>query len=266
MAKIKIKTNFIVDVLMFLCLAAMTGMGLMMKYVLIPGQDRWVVYGKNVELYVFNLDRHQWGTVHLTVSLCMLGLLAIHIILHWKAVINQFKSWFANKSIRRILAVVFIIICFILVYFPTKIKPRIEDFQGGRGRFYQERHGIETIQPADQEERIEQSTEPEVEIQEPATEGTETIEAEPEETIEAEEQPAAHEEHEEHDSAIDVQGFMTLKEVSDNYKVPTSHIKSKLEIPLSVSDNERLGRLRRTYGFTMSDVRDIIIEYQKTQR
>ncbi len=265
MAKLKLKTNFIIDILMFLCLAAMTGMGLMMKYVLIPGQDRWVVYGRNVELYVFNLDRHQWGTVHLIVSLCMLGLLAIHIILHWKAVINQFKSWFANKTVRRILTVVFVIICFIMVYFPTKIKPGMEDFEGGRGRYYLERHGIESIRPAEQDERVEQSIEPEMEIEEPVPEKAEVIEDEPEKAIELEE-AAAHEEHEEHDSAIDVQGFMTLKEVSNNYTVPTSHIKSKLGIPLSVSDNERLGRLRRTYGFTMSDVRDIIIEYQKTQK
>lgn len=262
MAKLKTRTNFIIDILMFLCLAAMTGMGLMMKYVLIPGQDRWLVYGKNVELYILNLDRHQWGTVHLIVSLCMLGLLAIHIILHWKAVIAQFKCWFANKSIRRILTVVFVIICFLIVYIPTKIKPRIEDFEGGRGRFYQEHQGIiDTFQPSEQEERVKQPAEPEMEIEEPVVEEAEATGIQPEEQESLEE----HEEHE-HDGAIDVQGFMTLKEVSDNYQVPAGHIKSKLGIPLSVSDNERLGRLRRTYGFTMSDVRDIIIAYKNTQK
>jgi len=259
MAKIKLKTNFIIDILMFLCLSAMAGIGLLMKYILIPGKDRVLVYGRNVELYFWNLDRHQWGTVHLIVSLCMLGLLGIHIILHWKAVISQFKSWVAKKSFRRALTVIFVIICFLLVYFPFRINPQVEDFEAGRGRYYLERHGIERLQPAEREDKIEQSAEPEVEIEEPVVEEAEAIEAEAEE-------PVVTEEREEHDSAIDVQGFMTLKEVSENYQVPVSHIKSKLGIPLSVSDNERLGRLRRTYGFTMSEVRDIIIAYKNTQK
>ncbi len=262
MAKLKLRTNFIIDILMFFCLAAMAGIGLLMKYILIPGKDRVLVYGRNVELYFWNLDRHQWGTVHLIVSLSMLGLLAIHIILHWKAVISQFKSWVAKKSFRRVLTVIFVIICFVLVYFPFRIDPEVEDFEGGRGRYYIERHGIETIQPAEQEERLEESTEPVVEIEEPLPEEAEAIEAEADEPVVTEER----EEHNEYDSTIDVQGFMTMKEISDNYKVPASHIKSKLGIPLSVSDNERLGRLRRTYGFTMSEVRDIIIAYKNTQK
>jgi hypothetical protein len=256
MAKLKLKTNFIIDILMFLCLSAMAGIGLLMKYILIPGKDRVLVYGRNVELYFWDLDRHQWGTVHLIVSLCMLGLLGIHIILHWKAVIAQFKCWFAKKSIRRVLTVIFVIICIVLVYFPFRINPEVEDFEGGRGRYYMERHGVETLQPSKQDEEVEQSADTEMEIERPVPEEAEAIEVQPEE-------PAVGEEH---DSAIDVQGFMTLKEVSENYQVPTSHIKSKLGIPLSVSDNERLGRLRRTYGFTMSEVRDIIIAYKNTQK
>lgn len=265
MAKLKLRTNFIIDILMFLCLSAMAGIGLLMKYILIPGKDRVLVYGRNVELYFWNLDRHQWGTVHLIVSFCMLGLLGIHIILHWKAVILQFKSWVTKKSFRRALTVIFVIICFVLVYLPFRINPQVEDFEAGRGRYYLERHGIERLQPGEREDKIEQSTEPEVEIEEPVPEGGEAIRAQPEEpaVVEGREE---HEEHEEHDSTIDVQGFMTLKEVSENYQVPVSHIKSKLGIPLSVSDNERLGRLRRTYGFTMSDVRDIIIAYKDTQK
>jgi hypothetical protein len=258
MSTLKTKTNFIIDILMFLCLAAITGMGLMMKFILIPGQDRWAVYGKNVELYVLNLERHQWGTVHLIVSLCMLALLAVHIILHWKAVILQFKSWTTSKIIRRILTILFIVICFILVFFPSRIKPRIEDFEGGRGRFYQERRTVETPTPVEEAPTPEQATTRDVVPEEPEIRKTET---DPETPVDIEEQ----EEHE-HDATIDVQGFMTLKEMENNYQVPVDHLKSKLEIPESVSENERLGRLRRTYGFTMSDVRDIIIEYKSNKK
>lgn len=262
MSKLKLKTNFIIDILMFLCLSAMAGIGLLMKYILIPGKDRVLVYGRNVELYFFNLDRHQWGTVHLIVSLCMLGLLGIHIILHWKIIITQFKSWFARKSFRWVLTVIFVIICFVLVYFPFRITLQVEDFEGGRGRYYQERHGLETLKPAEQKDRIEPSTEPVVEVEKPIVEEARAIEAEPEKPVEVEERI----EHEEYDSTIDIQGFMTLKEISENYQVPVSHIKSKLDIPSSVSENEHLGRLRRTYGFTMSQVRDIVIAYKNAQK
>ena len=238
---------------MFLCLAAMVGIGLMMKYVLIPGKDRVLIYGRNVELYFLNLDRHQWGTVHLIVSFTMLSLLAVHIILHWKAVINQFKSWVANKNLRRIFTVFFIILCFMLVFCPVKISPEVEDFEGGRGRLYQDRFNIEAPESVEHETTMEQVVEPEKEIVETSDEQIQATEVEPEE-------------HKEHDTTIDVQGYMTLKEVADTYQVPVSHLKSKLEIPHSISENERLGRLRRAYGFTMSDVQDIIIAYKNSNK
>jgi len=244
---------------MFLCLAAMAGIGLMMKYVLVPGKDRVLIYGRNVELYFLNLDRHQWGTVHLIVSFTMLSLLAVHIILHWKAVINQFKSWVVIKSLRRIFTVFFIIICFVLVYFPVRISPEVEDFEGGRGRLYQERFNIEAPESVEHETTMEQVVEPEKEIVETSDEQIQATEVEPEEST-------LPEEHKEHDTTIDVQGYMTLKEVADTYQVPVSHLKSKLEIPYSISENERLGRLRRTYGFTMSDVQDIIIAYKNSNK
>jgi len=67
-------------------------------------------------------------------------------------------------------------------------------------------------------------------------------------------------------SNIDIEGSMTLLEAATKYIVPVDHIKSKLNIPLSTSDNERLGRLKRTYGFTMSDIEGIIYKYQKEKQ
>lgn len=40
----------LIDVLMFLFLALMAGLGLMIKYVLVPGSKRWDIYGRNVDL------------------------------------------------------------------------------------------------------------------------------------------------------------------------------------------------------------------------
>ena len=32
-----------------------------MKYVLIPGKETFAVYGRHVELYLWGMDRHDWG-------------------------------------------------------------------------------------------------------------------------------------------------------------------------------------------------------------
>ena len=73
----------------------------------------------------------------------------------------------------------------------------------------------------------------------------------------------AEEVHHDHNLDFEVVGSMTLAEVATKYDVPANYIKKELNIPISVSDNEKLGRLRRLYGFTMSRIEEIIALYQK---
>ncbi|NUO06174.1 MAG: DUF4405 domain-containing protein [Candidatus Brocadia sinica] len=55
----------VIDALLFLYVMAMAGIGLPIKFVLLPGKDTWAVYGRKAELFLFGMDRHQWGTIHL---------------------------------------------------------------------------------------------------------------------------------------------------------------------------------------------------------
>lgn len=77
------------------------------------------------------------------------------------------------------------------------------------------------------------------------------------------------EEHKEHQKyflegkEIEVKGYMTIKEISNKYKISNDYLKKKLDIPLSTSDNERLGTLRRIYGFQMHQIEKIIQEYYR---
>jgi len=57
-------------------------------------------------------------------------------------------------------------------------------------------------------------------------------------------------------------GMMTLQEVEDLTGVPSAYLLEHLGLPQNVSPDERLGRLRRTYGFTMQDVRRIVTAYR----
>lgn len=130
----KSKLNFIIEAIMFLLLMAMAGIGLLMKYVLIPGRERWVKYGRNVELYFFGLDRHEWGTIHLYLGFILLGVLTFHIILHWHMVVGLFRRTLATPRTRTIVLWIFLFTSLILIYFPFLITPEVEDIGRGRGR------------------------------------------------------------------------------------------------------------------------------------
>lgn len=84
----KSKVNLIIDTLMFLCVMAITGIGLLMKYVLLPGKETAAVYGRKVDLFLFGMDRHQWGTIHLIIAFVLLGLLTLHVVLHWNMIVS----------------------------------------------------------------------------------------------------------------------------------------------------------------------------------
>ena len=45
----KAKLNFAIDALMFLCMTAIAGLGFLMKYVLLPGRESTIKYGRRVE-------------------------------------------------------------------------------------------------------------------------------------------------------------------------------------------------------------------------
>lgn len=60
-----------------------------------------------------------------------------------------------------------------------------------------------------------------------------------------------------------IRGSMSLREVTRATSVPVEHIIRKLELPPGVSAEERLGPLRRAYGFEIEDVRRIVRQYKK---
>jgi hypothetical protein len=61
---------------------------------------------------------------------------------------------------------------------------------------------------------------------------------------------------------ISVRGSMTLREVQATTGVPATYIISALKLPPSVSPDQKLGFLKRTYGFELNQVRQVIKEYR----
>ena len=130
----KPKINFVIEVLMFLCLMAMAGLGLLMKYMLLPGRKAWVKYGSNVELTWLGWDRHDWGEIHLYLAFLLLGLMAIHLILHWKMILGLYGKLIPDPKTRTRIAIAFLIITVILIYFPFLVTPEVKERGRGWGR------------------------------------------------------------------------------------------------------------------------------------
>jgi len=96
---------------------AIGGIGLLMKYVLVPESEKWEIYGDNVDLFLWGWDRHRWGSVHLILGYILLGLLVLHIVFHWKQIISMFTNLIHNKSLRVVLIFLFVPISAVLFLF-----------------------------------------------------------------------------------------------------------------------------------------------------
>ena len=126
--------NFIINASMTLCMSAIIGIGFLIKYTLISGQERWDVYGRNVELYLFGMDRHQWGMLHLVLAFVLLGLLLLHIVFHWKIITNVYKKIIKEPVTKKVVALVFLMLCALMIVIPFFIYPEIESIEKGKGR------------------------------------------------------------------------------------------------------------------------------------
>jgi len=59
-------------------------------------------------------------------------------------------------------------------------------------------------------------------------------------------------------SGILITGQMTFYDIESETGIPAKKIADKLGLPANIPLNENLGRLRKTYRFTMQEVRDVI--------
>jgi hypothetical protein len=129
----KAKLNFIIDATMFLCLSAMVGLGLLMEYIMPPGERLWEIYGSNPYITWLGWDRHDWGDIHFYLALTFLTLLVLHIILHWSQILGLFHRWVPNPSQFKV-ALIFLLISLLLICFPFLITPEKQSRGRGLGR------------------------------------------------------------------------------------------------------------------------------------
>ncbi len=122
----KSKVNLVIDAVMFLCVMAIAGIGLLIKYVLLPGKETAAVYGRKVDLFLFEMDRHAWGMIHLIIAFVFLGLLTLHVVLHWNMILSVYRKLIGSAVARRIVAITIFISGIFLVASPFFVKPEIQ--------------------------------------------------------------------------------------------------------------------------------------------
>lgn len=241
------KINLTVDVAMFLAMMCVAGIGLMMKYVLVPGFKRNEIYGKDVELYFLNLDRHEWGCIHLVASFILLFLLLLHILLHWRMICAIVIRMIPGKTIRACIVTMFAIAAFFLGIGPLFIHPQI---QPGISHSYRGAAAAESVQPT-QMLPTTVDTQKFGEIAIPKKTQQQASQDHPRKTA------GLHREN--HSTReIELYGSMTLSEVAAKFRIDVDTLADFIHVPRQYA-NERLGRLKKTYGFDMNDLREYIL-------
>jgi hypothetical protein len=84
--------KYIVDALLFIDICSISAIGMLLAFV-IPGGD--VDRGSK---YFLGLHRHEWGDIHLSLSLFLLALLVFHIWFNWNWVIHSTARYFGKQS------------------------------------------------------------------------------------------------------------------------------------------------------------------------
>ena len=223
--------NYIIDASMFLSMMALAGIGLLLKYILLPGRDARLKYGLQIDLAFLGLDRHQWATIHFIISLALLTLLLLHIILHWSMIVTLYRRFVPERRTRSAITSGFLIASIVMVGFPIIARPELIE-QEPLGRFSTGKSAMTAAVDTFLSDRTTPHR-----LKEDSTETHVSAEGE---------------------HTLNIRGSMSLQQVADQFQVPVEHILEELDITERNVARERLGQLRRRYDFTMSDLEDVI--------
>lgn len=231
----KTKVNFVINAIMFLCMSAIVGIGFLIKYNLVSGQARWVIYGRPVELYWFGLDRHQWGYIHLLLGFVLSVLLVVHLVLHWTLIKSVYKKIIALKAIRKTFVMAFASISILLIFSPFVIQAEVFE-KSNHDTYKNHKPQSSDIEDAQVGKDL-------------FLDKTEVLE----ETMQ---------QHYHDEQGIIIKGYMSLKMISDKYNVPCKLLKEKLGISDANIDQQKLGRLKKKYDFKVSEIKEIITNFK----
>lgn len=206
------------------------------------------------------MHRHDWGLIHLIVEVLLIGLLVLHLIFHWKQIICMIKKLIPNVAVRTTSMTAVLVLCTIMIFSPLLLSPKIGDpiYGKGQGKVRNNQsHRKDIMQTSADNNFIGKESSTEENLPPSRKQSNVIATEEPDKEIAAPEELHLKEEH-----TLNIRGYNTFSELAEEYNISTEKLKKSLGIPATVSNNERLGRVRRTYNFTMSDVKETILKLQ----
>ncbi len=236
--KEKAKINLVIDAIMFVLFMAIAGLGFLIKFILVAGYKRNALYAGDVDLKFLGLDRHAWGSIHLWMGIILIILLVLHIILHWRLIVCIFSRMIKTPLLRYFIGISLLVGSLILALSPFLVSPEISPLP---------RRHIHSNNAFTDSVSVDHT---------PVQAVVPSNKAIPENDDRLHQRQSKPK----HDHALEqpeIYGSMTLGEVATRYKIPLQEITEGLNIPETLPD-ERIGRLRKIYGFEMQDLKDII--------
>lgn len=236
--KNKSKINLLIDAIMLIVFMAVAGLGFLIKYVLLPGYKINELYDSNTELFFWGLNRHQWGTIHLYLAFPLILLMILHIILHWGMITCIFRQLIPGPTAQIVFSVFIGVLSIFFALAPLYVKPEIVQLQSkhNRNRVYEIQSPYSLSSPSENKLQDESAL--------PAQETADN----------KEEMVNSHNNH----NKVDINGTMALDVISVKYSINIEKLARAINIPVKYA-NERLGRLRKRYGFNIEDLRVYII-------
>jgi hypothetical protein len=213
--------QFLVDTLLFISMFGIALIGILLAFFIPEGPS-----AQPSSKYFLNLHRHQWGNIHLYLSLTFIGLVIIHLTLDWKWIkskaVKIFKKGWKTALISTFLVSIFMVFLFWLFY--PKEPGAYEEYGRGEGRG----GGRAFSQETDSAQREDFGA------QDPST--------------------------------VTITGTMTLLDLEKASGIPVLRITEALGLPSNLSEKETLGRLRKKYGFTMIELRDVLTKLMNEEQ
>lgn len=252
--------KYLVDTLMFLCIVGIVFIGALMGFVLKEGPVK-----DETQKYFLGLHRHQWGDIHLCLALAFTAFLVIHLIFEWSWIKGKARRLF-KKNWNFVLPLT-LIASIAIVFFFWLFSPKYSENYAGYGT----QSGVRTrVLPASKTQSQNTAK------KEPANlAAEEEKESTQKKSYMKTHSPIMHEEHEENlvrgrlaedSSVLLITGQMTLYDIEQKTGIPAKTIAEKLGLPSNVPLNDTIGRLRRRYGFSIQELRDVVSEMLKKSK
>jgi len=227
--------NFWLDLVSFLVMVGLALTGGIMHYVLPSGTGNW--------LTLFGLGRHSYGQIHFYLAVTVVLLLALHLALHWSwlcgFVAKSLGKEPPSKRARHLAGAAAVVAIGLLLIGGLAWAASLVESRFGEGGRRRGSPWTGATPPAIAPSRARVTPQP-----------SDAVPAEPRRGA-----AVPYQDEENCPAAAAINGRVTVENAAAVAGLSTTALLRALGVPSPVDPQERLGRLKRRFGFSIQDVR-----------